>query len=244
MDRTPILERHLGFSVLRDDLLEGGTKGIIADYIINNNIDKQEFVYASPGCGGFQISLATFCSRYGKKATIFTARNKTKYDNTILAQERGANIVEIYPGYLSTVQKRARDYCYQNDAVYVEFGGNPFVDILVEYVKKVITAYGKEPDEIWIAVGSGTVADAILKATEKCIVYGVQVGKDYEPKCICPHIINKRLHLLRYDKPFKNKSKVVAPFPSMPHYDLKAYEMMIRTRGFYPDGDVLFWNVM
>lgn len=237
MNRKPFFERHLGFSVLRDDLLEGGTKGIIADYIINNNIDKQEFVYASPGCGGFQISLATFCSRYGKKATIFTARNQTKYDNTILAQERGADIMEIYPGYLSTVQKRARDYCVQNEAVYVEFGGNPFVDILVEYVKKVVMDYGKEPDEIWIAVGSGTVADAILKATKDSIVYGVQVGK------ACS-LVHPRLKLLQFDKPFKTKSKVVAPFQSMPHYDLKAYEMMIRTRGFYPDGDVLFWNVM
>jgi hypothetical protein len=44
-------------NIIRDDLLLGGTKGCIAEYIILNN-DYDTFIYASPVYGGFQISLS------------------------------------------------------------------------------------------------------------------------------------------------------------------------------------------
>lgn len=72
-----IIEQHNGFHILRDDLLEGGTKSIIANHIIQQHIDKDQFVYASPAVGGFQVALSIACKKHGKQAIIFLLRDKS-----------------------------------------------------------------------------------------------------------------------------------------------------------------------
>lgn len=54
------LEKHKGITVLRDDLLTGGTKSILMPSIIS---DSDEYVYASPVYGGFQIALFAYCQK-------------------------------------------------------------------------------------------------------------------------------------------------------------------------------------
>lgn len=215
--------------IIRDDLLLGGTKGIIAEHIIQNN-PFDTFIYASPVYGGFQIALSIFCKKYNKKCVIFCARRKTKHRNTLLCESYGATIIEIFPSYLSVIQKRARDY----DGYYIDFGAfSPlYISLLSSRVRLL-----KEPDEIWCAVGSGTLVSAILEGTEKCKVFGIVVGK----KCSITH---DRLSLIYYDKPFEYECKFSCPFPSMPNYDRKAYEVLIRERGSNPTQTIYFWNVM
>jgi len=88
-----VIEKHYGIYVLRDDLLEGGTKSILMNKIDEPNIN--EFVYASPVYGGFQIALSVYCKSVGKKATIFCAKRIEKHNNTKKCIDYGANIIEI-----------------------------------------------------------------------------------------------------------------------------------------------------
>jgi len=94
--------------IVRDDLL-GGTKIVCMPLIEDDLIE--EYVYASPVYGGFQISLSTY---FGKKTTIFCAKRNKLHPNTIICKNLGATIIEVPYGYLSVIEKKAREYCSEN----------------------------------------------------------------------------------------------------------------------------------
>lgn len=225
------LERHEGIVVLRDDLLPGGTKSILLKHVLDPNI--KEYVYASPVYGGFQIALSQYV---GKRATIFCAKRSLKHPNTITCLKAGAKVIEVPYGYLSVIQARAREYSLLTGAQLIPFGAKfpNSVEILSKRVKQIIIKLGREPKEIFCAVGSGLLFESILKATSKCRVVGVQIGANYLT-------LNKRGEILIYPKKFEFPSTIVAPFPSMPNYDLKAWETCLLRRS---SNDVLFWNVL
>ena len=151
MDNSIIIEKHYGINVLRDDLLDGGTKSILLEGIEKQYPDIMEYVYASPVYGGFQIALSAYCKKKGLKATIFCAKRKHKHTNTLKCIQYGANVIEVYPGYLSVVEKRARDYCEQKSPVHkFVFGANTpeNINLISQRAKKVFHQLGSEPDEI------------------------------------------------------------------------------------------------
>ena len=228
-----VIEQHNGINVLRDDLLPGGTKSILMPSIIGDDL---EYVYASPVYGGFQIALSAYCQSVNKKATIFCAKRKQMHENTLKCLQLGANVIEVPFGYLSVVTKRANDYCIENGAKKLEFGANTIENkiLIGNRVREVIKQLGKEPEEIWCAIGSGTLVDSILMATDQAKIYGVEVGAKYAGS-------HERLTVLKYPKSFDKLSKFVAGFPSMPNYDLKAIELCIKHK---QSNDVLFWNVL
>lgn len=227
-----IIEKYKGVNVLRDDLLIGGSKSVLMPHIVK---EDQEYVYASPVYGGFQIALSAYSQSVGKKATIFCAKRKTKHPNTLKCIEYGAKVQEIPYGYLTVVEKRARDYCLLTGAKKIVFGAKDqrYKDILADRMSKVIEEIG-EPKEIWCAIGSGTLVESILQATTKSIINGVQVGAEYKSK-------HDRLIVHRYHKSFDKISKEIAPFQSTQNYDLKAWEYCLK---YKKSTDVFFWNVL
>ena len=233
------IENHYGINILRDDLLNGGTKSILLDGLKKQYPHITEYVYASPVYGGFQIALSAYCKNNGLKATIFCAKRTKKHSNTLKCIEYGANIIEVYPGYLSVVEKRARDYCDKKPYIHkFVFGANTpeNINIIANRAKKVLQQLKREPDEIWIAVGSGTLVKGILQAVNHSKVYGVLVGADFEYS-------HPNLILLKYPKPFEAESKLKVDFPSMANYDRKALELCLEHKRNY-DSEVLFWNVL
>ena len=294
-------KNQTGIYVLRDDLLPGGTKSILIDSLLINHHDVNEFVYASPCYGGFQIALSIFCKNNNKKATIFCAERKIRHPNTEICIQNGANVVEVPYGYLSVVEKHAREYvsiksmCQAtNDAeggvlgelplvpLKIAFGANSpeSINIIASRAKRVIESfteiYGKPPDEIWCAVGSGTLISGIIQAVAEmqgaqCLtpncqalptwemghmgdapcskgsegaacplkIYGVQVGKEFNGSQF-PNVT-----ILVYPKPFEYASKLKIDFPSMPNYDLKAFELCLEyNKNSHDNKKVLFWNVL
>jgi len=212
--------------IVRDDLI-GGTKMVCMPWIEEDGID--EYVYASPVYGGFQITLA---KHFGKRATIFCAKRNFLHPNTVKCKELGATVVEVPYGYMTVVEKRAREYADKPRCKKIVFGAKDYIEPIREHVVKVMTKY-KDIDEIWCAVGSGTLASAICLACPTIQVYGVCVGGAVS-------ISFDNLHLIKYPKPFEYESKQKAPFPSMPNYDLKAYEVCLQQS----KGRVVFWNVL
>jgi hypothetical protein len=292
-------ENQNGIYVLRDDLLPGGTKSILLDSIINGgktlsdpqlkgnqvptyNDDVNEIVYASPCYGGFQIALSIFCKNNNKKATIFCAKRKIRHPNTETCIQNGATVVEVPYGYLSVVEKHAREYVRAREpgvVLKIAFGANSpeSINIIASRAKRVIerfyTTYGTPPDEIWCAVGSGTLISGIIQAVAEmqgaqCFcqalptwemghmgdapcskgsegtacplkIYGVQVGKEFKDTNY-PNVT-----ILVYPKPFEYASKLKVNFPSMPNYDLKAFETCLEyNKNSHDNKKVLFWNVL
>jgi threonine dehydratase len=236
----PIIQKHHGIYVVRDDLLPGGTKSILLSEINKENPDTKEYVYASPVYGGFQIALAIYCKNHNIKATIFCAKRTKKHTNTLKCIENGANIIEVPFGYLSVVEKKAREYCIGKPNVEkIVFGAstNKNKIIIAKRVQLVMKSLHFIPDEIWCAIGSGTLISGILLGTNNINIVGVQVGSEFKE-------LHNKLRIIKYPKSFDKESKIKIDFPSMPNYDLKAFELCLKNFEMNKDKKILFWNVL
>ena len=229
MTITPQLIEHDGILVVRDDLLPGGTKARFLPVLFE---DADEVVYASAAEGGAQTALATVAAQLGKRATIFVAKRAQPHPRALMAKLLGATIMQVSPGYLSTVQARAREYSRQVGAKLAPFG----VDMpeAIETVAAAARSIGIEPDEVWCASGSGVLARALAKAWPKARRHVIQVGRRLEPN----EVAGATIHV--YPLPFGREATSKPPFPSDPHYDAKAWEQCAARKG---PGRVLFWNV-
>jgi len=226
---APQVIEHDGILVVRDDLFPGGTKARFLQLLFE---DADEVVYASAAEGGAQTALATVAAQLGKRATIFVA-NSTKLDFAErLAKRLGAKVMQVSPGYLSTVQARAREYSRQAGARLAPFG----VDMpeAIEAIAEAARSIEIEPDEIWCASGSGALARGLASAWPNARRHVVQVGRTLTAN----EVAGATIHV--YPLPFGGGAKTRPPFPSDPHYDAKAWEQCAARKG---PGRVLFWNV-
>lgn len=230
------IERHNGVNVLRDDLLPGGTKACFIGELLDPAFDCH--VYASPVYGAFQIALAEYCRENNRRAVIFCAKRGQPHENTLRAKAAGARVLQVPYGYLSNVQAKARRFCGENNGQYLKFGGGEEIVIqrIAERARAVFKALGGVPDEIFCAVGSGTLLRGIERAANgtPCKITGVCVGAEFTGS----HSGNTRL--VKYPLPFDKPAKGIAPFKTSRNYDLKAWEVCLKNRG---GGEALFWNV-
>lgn len=225
----PIVSKHGGISVIRDDLFLGGTKARFLPVLFDN---ADEVVYASPCEGGAQTALAHTAAKLNKRATIFIAKRKQPHDRALEAKRVGAKVMQVPHGYLNVVQARAREYCNRTGAKLAPFG----VD-LPEAIATIAAAAkltGLEPDEVWCASGSGVLARSLAIAWPNALRHVVQVGRELTAKDVAGATIHKAA------LPFSKAIKGQPPFPSCPHYDAKAWQICKAQHG---TGLVVFWNV-
>lgn len=225
---APILQTHAGIKVVRDDLHPGGTK---ARYIRALFDGHQELVYASPAEGGAQYALAHCAAELGRRATIFVAKRATPHPRAIQAKGLGARVMQVAPGYLTVVQKRAAEYCAATGAALVPFGVNEPKAIAT--IRDAARALSIEPDEVWCAAGSGVLSRGLAQAFPKARRHAVQIGRTLTAE----DVAGAKIHV--YPAPF-SRAVGCADFPADPHYDAKAWQICKARRGA---GLVLFWNV-
>ncbi|NVJ90891.1 MAG: hypothetical protein HWE34_04495 [Methylocystaceae bacterium] len=223
--QRPILENYEGVTVVRDDLLPGGTKSRFILPFLKQN-EGTEFVYATPPEGGAQVALAICAYQTGKQATLFVAKRRKRTAYTQKAADYGARIIEISPGWLNVVQARAQTYAKERNARLLPFGLN--WPEAIKAISDAAYSINYTPDEVWCAAGSGVLSQALKKAWPLSDIKTVQVGKNVEN---ATHIASLR---------FGQKSKLKPPFPSNPFYDAKAWDLCQRYKG---KGNILFWNV-
>jgi hypothetical protein len=225
----PVVVEHDGIMVVRDDLFAGGTKARFLPVLFDG---AHEVVYASPQEGGAQTALATVARALGKQATIFVAKRADPHPRVRMAKALGARVLQVSPGYLSTVQARAREYCVLSGARLAPFGMNvPGASDAIAAAARMIDA---SPDEVWCAGGSGVLARGLAQAWPGARLHVVAVGRKLTPS----EAAGGAIHV--YPVPFGREAKGKPPFPSDPHYDAKAWELATARHGA---GCVLFWNV-
>lgn len=226
---APQVIEHDGVLVVRDDLFPGGTKARFLPLLFEN---ADEVVYASAAEGGAQTALATVAAQLGKRATIFVARRAQPHPRALMAKRLGAKVMQVSPGYLSTVQARAREYSRQTGARLAPFG----VDMpeALAAIAEAARSIEIEPDEVWCASGSGVLARGLASAWPNARRHVVQVGRTLTAN----EVAGATIHV--YPLPFGREAKTKPPFPSDPHYDAKAWEQCTSRRGL---DRVLFWNV-
>ena len=228
---TPIVKEHERIQVVRDDLIEGGTKRR-AFYTYIKSKDYDEFVYASPRQGYAQLSLAYACRDLGRKATV-TIPEGQRYWLTHKSEELGANIIEVPMGFLTNIQAKAKNYCLKHGAHLIPFGGDH--PIIIEAMTRTALSIGIKPTEVWTVMSSGVLSRGLQGAWPDAKVYGVRIGHNTTPR------EQGRAETFKSDYKFHQECKKPErpPFPSSLTYDSKAWTFI---REHASDG-ALFWNV-
>ena len=238
-----VIEEHEGFYVVRDDLLEGGSKRRFVDRLIREEIEKgaEEFVYGGcPANGYAQLSLTLQAKVYDKKAIFFMAKrsldNLHPYQKQAL--EYGADIRWVPNGMLQVTKARAREY-YDMDPFrrrLLPLGLEDYrvFEDIKNLAKTIETDYNINLSEIWSVGSSGTLTRGLQMAFPNKDVHVVSVGHKMREG-----VGRARLYLSKYKFTQEVKEEDKPPFPSVPTYDAKAWPVM---REYAKKGS-LFWNV-
>ena len=228
---TPIVKEHERIQVVRDDLIEGGTKRR-AFYTYIKSKDYDEFVYASPRQGYAQLSLAYACRDLGRKATV-TIPEGQRYWLTHKSEELGANIIEVPMGFLTNIQAKAKKYCLDNGAHLIPFGGDH--PVIIEAMTQTAKSIGINPKEVWTVMSSGVLSRGLQGAWPDAKVHGVRIGHNTTPQ----EQGRAETYKSRYKFQQECKEDERPPFPSSLTYDSKAWSFMKE----YANKNALFWNV-
>ena len=212
------IEEYDGIHVVRDDLLEGGSKRRFIDRYIREQVSKgvNEFVFGGcPATGYAQMSL------------------------TLQAKQYGANIQWVNMGMLNVTMSRAKKY-YEEDTnhrcIFPLGLEHPYVIEDIERLAKSIKMwYNKPITEIWSVGSSGTLSRGLQKAFPDLPVYVVSVGHKMKDREIGRAKMFRSPY--KFDKPIKKEE--APPFPSAPTYDAKAWPFIKQ----YAKPGALFWNV-
>jgi hypothetical protein len=232
---APVVEKIENLYVVRDDLLEAGSKMRFIDCLIRND-DGEEWVFGGANKVGWgPISLTAVCNRYGKKATFFMAKRKEPTWHQQKVLELGGTIHWVENGMLNVTKSRARKYQEEKpDTRRVLPLGLEHPTVIASIVK-VAQSLNVQPSEIWTVASSGTLNRGLQLAFPDVDCYAIQVGHkmtDYEKGrakvLISPY---------KYDRAVKPED--APPYPSEPFYDAKVWSF-VRDMA---KKDALIWNV-
>lgn len=232
---APVVERIENFYVVRDDLLEAGSKMRFIDCLIRND-DGDEWVFGGANKVGWgPISLTAVCNRYEKKATFFMAKRKEPTWHQQKVLDLGGAIHWVENGMLNVTKSRAKKYQEEKpDTRRVLPLGLEHPTVLASIVK-VAKSLDIQPSEIWTVASSGTLNRGLQIAFPDVKCYAVQVGhkmSEYERGravvLVSPY---------KYDRAVKAED--APPYPSEPFYDAKVWSF-VRELG---RPDALIWNV-
>lgn len=232
----PVLEEHNGITVVRDDLLEAGSKTRFLDFLVRTAVER-EIVYAATATGYAQISLAYLANRYAKRAVLFMAeRDETRlhlYQRRAI--EQGAKIHWVPSGMLTVTNARAREYARENPKERLLMPMGLAHPTMIASIVKVARSLPIKPTEVWSVAGSGTLSRGLQIAFPDVEVHAVSVGHKLTAE------ERGRARVWRCALPFDKAvpASQAPPFPSAPTYDAKAWKFI---RAFAKPG-ALFWNV-
>lgn len=231
---------NLELIIIRDDKLCGGTKSrILRSLLLEYYSDFEEYVYISSNWyGGAQIALSWTINQFlnegiKKKATIITIPFKIPIPAyPRIAKEFGAKI--IFSSEQNIHQFTNKYISKSNKRVLLPSGFKTDFSIyrISQFGEIVKNRFGYF-DEVWCAVGSGTLINGLQKANIGDKYYGVCNFRN------CPDI-GKAIPIdpgLNYFE--SSKIENLPPIPSSTHYDAKVWKFVKERRG-----KILWWNVL
>ena len=234
----PVIEEYEGFYVVRDDLLYGGSKVRVADYLIQSNQECEEWVYGGSSAYGWaQVSLSVLCKKYGKKLILFMAKRKeenyTKPHKMSISE--GAIVKWVEMGFLSHTMSKAISYVEEkpNYRQLVPFGiDHPTV--MGSFIR-ICEDMEYDPEEVWVSGGSGTLSRGLQLGWPHSRHNIVSVGHELKPHEI--GIATVYRHHLKFDRiPPKDE---LPPYPSVKNFDAKVWKYVKE----YGSKGALIWNV-
>ncbi len=239
-----VIEKHEDIYVVREDLLEGGSKRRFIDRYVREEIEKgaEEFVFGgAPATGYAPMSLTLQAKHYGADATFFMAKrsldNLHEYQKKAL--EYGANIQWVNMGMLNVTLSRAKKY-YEEDTFKrrnfpLGLEDERVIEDIETLAREIREEWKDKFSEIWTVGSSGTLSRGLQRAFPELEVHVISVGHKMSEREIGRAKFYKSPY--KFDKPIKPIE--APPFPSAPTYDAKAWPFLKE----FAKPNALFWNV-
>ena len=234
---APVVKKYNGIYVVRDDLLEGGSKVRFADKLIKDTPVK-EFVYGGSNKVGWgNISLAYLCRRYNKTAVSFYAARKVPTEHQEKYMEYGGIIKWVKMGMLSVTKAHAKWYVEEKPTERMNVPIGLEHDTCFGAIIKIARKLEVKPEVVWTVGSSGTLSRGLQLAWPDAKFHCVQTGHKMEQ-----HEVGKAtIHPVKYKFDQACKEEELPPFPSAKEYDAKVWKPMLEN---YDDTKInLFWNV-
>jgi hypothetical protein len=228
-EATPLVERHGRFSVVRDDLVPGGTKAR-ALYALMKGRERERVAYAGDRFGFGPIALAAVAFALGMDALIVFPDGPAP-SSTIDVVSRFPN-VKVIVDSCSLNQNQAFDCATriaEQEGIYlfpIGFDTPEFCGELLKVVSSVAA-----PEQAWSLAGSGCLSRAMQRAWPATEVHAVSMG--------FPHVnAGKAIIHLPVESVIQTAFNP-PPYPSAAHYDAKVWAVALELAA---DG-ALIWNV-
>lgn len=221
----PIIEDYNGIKVVREDLLEVGSKARAGEALIAN-CKSDTIVYVQPRFGYAGVSLTKLCKQYGKKLVLFMPSSKEVSEHQAYCIENGCEYHFYRIAAMPNLNLIAKKYANETGAFFIPLGlKHPLVTAMI--IKTAIKI--KEPNSFWTAFSTGVLNRALQIAWPNSQANGLAVARNI-------HDGEKgRANVIGHYQDFSANSKIMPPFPSASNYDAKVWE-------YLQPGD-LFWNV-
>lgn len=236
---APKIEQHDNVYIVRDDLLEYGSKIRFLDFYVRNSKHKELVYGSSPAYGYAQISLGYLCKKYNKTCVLFQAGRKELHPYQQRALQLGVVFHFAKMGMLTVTESRAKKYVEEDieNRIYLPMGlehETAFGSII-----KVTSKLDIKPDHIWVASSSGTLARGLKLSFPDSIVHCVSVGHKMSER----ELGGNQIHLSSYAFNKEIKAKEAPPYPSAPNYDAKVWPVLQEYLKNNKEGKHLVWNV-
>jgi hypothetical protein len=234
-DRTadlppPRVKRHGRFWVVRDDLIDGGTK-VRALLRILPGLNTSIVAYAADCFGFGPRALANATHRLGVRAVIVFPAMDTPSDSYRYVSRLPHVTTVVLPGIRTQNEayEHAREIAESHNAHLFPIGFDTpqFTATLASIASEVEFS----PREVWALAGSGCLARALQVAWPSATVHAVSMG--------FPHVRTGNAIVHRTAELPDQPARVSPPYPSANYYDAKVWSVASAVGA----DDALIWNV-
>jgi hypothetical protein len=238
--------------IVRDDQLIAGTKSRVIKNFFRRLIDIGyiEFVYVSSWYGAASIALSKVLSELSDElsqkdfsCTIFIERYTREENEELpplmrIAKKLYRNIkfIQIAREYFNQIKSMAIKYSKNKNAYFIKSGFNyPEVIDEITNIANEIEDYMGRFDEVWCAVGSGTLISGLSRSNLGKKYFGVSI---FNSKL---HIDSPNVTIIKYPESFDTPVEMdkEPDYPSAMFYDAKVFDY-VKNRS----GRILIWNVI
>jgi len=234
---SPVLTEHNNVIVVRDDLLEGGSKVRFIDKLIKDTPCDEWVFGGSNKVGWGPISLAYVCKKYNKKATCFWANRKEPTWHQKEYMKYDGIIEWVKMGMLNVTLSRAEKYKNESPDTRRTLPLGLEHEWVLGSIIKVARKLDVKPDVVWTVGSSGTLNRGLQLAFPDAECHVIQTGHKMNERQIGRAKLWETKY--KYDKPVKEEE--APPFPSAPEYDAKAWKII--QENMDKSKTNLFWNV-
>lgn len=221
----PVIEVHEGRVVVREDLIEVGSKARMGEALVKS-IKSDTIVYVQPRFGFAGISLTKLCKLYGKKLVLFMPSSKEVSEHQAYCIEKGCEYHFYRIAAMPNLNIIAKKWALENGAYFIPLGlkHELVTASIIKVASKII-----EPPAFWTAFSTGVLNRALQIAWPNAQANGVAVSRNVQDG------ERGRANIISHYRDFSQDSLIQPPFPSASNYDAKVWE-------YTKPGD-LFWNV-